>query len=73
MPPPSVAAQSHDHASDALDQPSFRNTLSAGDKSTLALALYHECRSAVEWSALLSAMDDCAVAFGKYWRESVLA
>jgi wobble nucleotide-excising tRNase len=25
---------------DALDQPSFRNTLSAGDKSTLALALY---------------------------------
>ncbi len=27
-------------AGDALDQPSFRNTLSAGDKSTLALALY---------------------------------
>ena len=25
---------------DAVDQPSFRNTLSAGDKSTLALALY---------------------------------
>ncbi len=27
-------------ASDAVDQPSFRNTLSAGDKSTLALALF---------------------------------
>lgn len=27
-------------ANDAVDQPSFRNTLSAGDKSTLALALY---------------------------------
>lgn len=27
-------------AGDALGQPSFRNTLSAGDKSTLALALY---------------------------------
>lgn len=27
-------------SSDALDQPSFRNTLSAGDKSTLALALF---------------------------------
>ena len=27
-------------AGDTLDQPSFRNTLSAGDKSTLALALY---------------------------------
>lgn len=27
-------------AADAVDQPSFRNTLSAGDKSTLALALF---------------------------------
>jgi len=27
-------------AADAIDQPSFRNTLSAGDKSTLALALF---------------------------------